>query len=208
LKFKIQRRFIGGSQMPEIFAKIPHERIGVLIGPNGETKREIERALNVSLEIDSETGDVIISLNENSDDPSSLFRARDVVLAIGRGFSPQRAFKLLQDEDSMLTIIDLREIFGRSKSDIIRVKGRIIGKEGKTRKIIEECTETYISVYGHTISIIGGVEGSEIAREAIMMLINGSQHATVYRFLQRKRHELKRRRLELWEGRPLIPEKY
>lgn len=194
--------------MAQLFVKIPKERIGVLIGPNGKVKREIEERLNVTLEIDSEAGDVTINLNKDSQDPSLLFRARDVVLAIARGFSPQRAFRLLQDDDMMLTVIDLREIFGRSKSDIRRVKGRIIGKDGKTRRIIEECTESYISVYGHTVSIIGGVEQSEIAREAIMMLIKGNQHATVYRFLQRKRHELKRRELELWEGRPLMPEGY
>ncbi len=194
--------------MPQLFVKIPKERIGVLIGQDGKTKREIEENLNVKLEVDSETGDVTINLNEDSTDPSQLFKARDIVLAIGRGFSPQRAFRLLHDEDVMLTIIDLREIFGRSKSDIRRVKGRIIGKEGKTRRIIEECTEAYISVYGHTVSIIGGVEQSEIAREAISMLIKGNQHATVYRFLQRKRHELKRRKLELWEGSSLIPKEY
>jgi len=194
--------------VPQLFVKIPKERIGVLIGPNGKVKREIEENLDVTLEIDSETGDVTISMNENAKDPSYLFKARDIVLAIGRGFSPQRAFRLLQDEDAMLTIINLRDIFGKSKSDIRRVKGRIIGKEGKTRRIIEECTDSYVSVYGHTVSIIGGVEQSEIAREAINMLIKGNQHATVYRFLQRKRGELKRRELELWEGRPLIPKKY
>lgn len=194
--------------MAQLFVKIPKERIGVLIGPDGKVKREIEKRLNVTLEIDSETGNVTINLNQDFPDPSQLFRARDVVLAIGRGFSPQRAFRLLQHEDMMLTVIDLRDIFGRSKSDIRRVKGRIIGKDGKTRRIIEECTESYVSVYGHTVSIIGGMEQSEIAREAIMMLIKGNQHATVYRFLQRKRHELKRRELELWEGRPLMPERY
>jgi len=194
--------------MSQLFVRIPRERIGVLIGPNGETKREIEENLNVRLEVDSGSGDVTINLNEESNDPFQLFRARDIVLAIGRGFSPQRAFRLLRNEDDMLTIIDLREIFGRSKSDIKRVKGRIIGKDGKTRRIIEESTETYISVYGHTVSIIGGVEESRIAREAIDMLIRGSQHAAVYKFLQRKRHELKKRKLELWEGRPLVPEKY
>jgi len=193
--------------VPQLFVKIPKERIGVLIGPNGKVKRGIEENLNVTLEIDSETGDVTINMNEDSKDPSLLFKARDMVLAIGRGFSPQRAFRLLQD-DAMLTIIDLRDIFGKSKSDIRRVKGRIIGKEGKTRRIIEEYTNSYVSVYGHTVSIIGGVEESEIAREAINMLIKGNQHATVYRFLQRKRGELKRRELELWEGRPLIPKKY
>ena len=158
--------------MPQLFVKIPKERIGVLIGPNGKVKRGIEENLNVTLEIDSETGDVTINMNEDSKDPSLLFKARDMVLAIGRGFSPQRAFRLLQD-DAMLTIIDLRDIFGKSKSDIRRVKGRIIGKEGKTRRIIEEYTNSYVSVYGHTVSIIGGVEESEIAREAINMLIKG-----------------------------------
>ena len=105
----------------------------------------------------------------------------------------------------MLTVIDLREIFGRSSSDIQRVKGRIIGKEGKTRKIIEELSEAVISVYGHTVSIIGGVEQAEIAREAVNMLIKGSQHVTVYRYLNRKRQELKKKRLELWEGSTLFP---
>ncbi|RJS85678.1 RNA-processing protein [Candidatus Bathyarchaeota archaeon] len=194
--------------MPQIFVKIPRERIGVLIGPDGETKREIEKNLNVRLEVDSGSGDVTINLNENSNDLFQLFRARDIVLAVGRGFSPQRAFRLLRNEDDMLTIIDLREIFGKNKSDIKRVKGRIIGRDGKTRRIIEESTETFISVYGHTVSIIGGIEESRIAKEAIEMLIRGSQHATVYRFLQRKRRELKKRDLELWEGRPLVPKRY
>jgi len=88
----------------------------------------------------------------------------------------------------------------RLSSDISRIKGRIIGREGKTRRIIEEMTGTRVSVYGHTVSMIGGIEQVDIAREAIKMLIKGNQHKTVYRFLQRKRHELKLRSLELWQS--------
>ena len=181
------------------FIKIPRERIGVLIGPKGSVKELIERRLNVELDIDSKTGDVEITLNGNAEDPSLLFRAKDVVRAIGRGFSPERAFKLLEDEDKVFEMIDLRDIFGRSQSNIKRVKGRIIGKDGKTRRIIEELTGALLSVYGDTVSIIGNIEQVETAREAVKMLIKGSQHRTVYKFLQRKRHELKKRRLELWE---------
>jgi len=181
------------------FIKIPKERIGVLIGPKGSVKELIERRLNVELDIDSKTGDVEITLNEDAEDPSLLFRAKDVVRAIGRGFSPERAFKLLEDEDKVFEMIDLRDIFGRSQSNIKRVKGRIIGKDGKTRRIIEELTGALVSVYGDTVSIIGNIEQVETAREAVKMLIKGSQHRTVYKFLQRKRHELKKRRLELWE---------
>jgi ribosomal RNA assembly protein len=71
--------------------------------------------------------------------------------------------------------------------------------DGKTRKIIEELTDANICVYGHTISIIGNIEQAQAAREAIQMLINGSQHSTVYRYLHRKRRQLKKKMLELWE---------
>lgn len=183
------------------FLKIPKERVGVLVGPEGKTKKNIEKMLSVELQIDSETGDVTLLLAENAD-PSLLFRAKDVVTAIGRGFSPEHAFRLIRNEDAMLDVIDLRTVFGRSESDIKRVKGRIIGMNGKTRRIIEELTDTNIAVYGYTVSIIGDVEEIEAAREAIQMLVKGSLHSTVYRFLHRKRRELKKRMLQLWEKPP------
>lgn len=138
-------------------------------------------------------------MDPNAQDPSLLFRAKEVITAIGRGFSPERAFRLLKSEDTMLNVIDLRQIVGKSPAGIQRLKGRIIGREGKTRRIIEELTEADISVYGHTVSIIGNFDQTDAAREAILMLIKGSQHSTVYRFLQRKRQKLKRKKLELWE---------
>jgi len=189
----------------QLFARIPRERIGVLIGANGSVKEYIERKLPVKLDINSETGDVIITLKEGTEDPSLLFKAKDVVLAIGRGFSPERAFRLLDEEDCILEIIDLRSILGRSESALKRIKGRIIGRDGKTRAIIEEMSGALVSVYGHTVAIIGDFDQVNVAREAVNMLINGSEHASVYRFLQRKRQEIKRRRFELWEGSSLLP---
>lgn len=181
------------------FIKIPKERIGVLIGPDGDTKKGLEKALSVELEIDSEAGDVTITLAKNAEDPSLLLRAKDVINAIGRGFSPDHAFRLVKNEDALLDVIDLRTTFGRSEADIKRVKGRIIGMNGKTRQLIEELTDTNVAVYGHTISIIGEVEQAQIAREAIQMLVRGSMHGTVYRFLHRKRRDLKKKKLQLWE---------
>jgi len=181
------------------FLKIPRERIGALVGLDGATKKYIGKRLSVELQIDSETGGVTIMLIENAEDPSSLFKAKEVVNAIGRGFSPERAFRLIHDEEAVLDVLDLRDVFGRSESDIRRVKGRIIGMEGKTRRVIEELTETDVSIYGHSVAIIGNIEQVQAARGAVQMLIKGSLHSTVYRFLHRKRRELKKRMLELWE---------
>lgn len=181
------------------FLKIPKERVGVLIGPEGRTKKSIEEKLSVELQIDSDAGDVTIMMAEKAADPSALFRAKDVITALGRGFSPEHAFRLIRDEEAMLEVVDLRSVFGKSDADIKRVQGRIIGMNGKTRRIIEELTDTSVSVYGHTVSIIGTLEQVQVAREAIEMLVKGSMHGTVYRFLHRKRRELRKKMLELWE---------
>lgn len=181
------------------FIKIPKERVGVLIGPEGRTKKSIEEKLSVELQIDSDAGDVTITMAEKATDPSMLFKAKDVITALGRGFSPEHAFRLIRDEDAILDVIDLRGVFGKSEADIKRVKGRIIGMNGKTRTIIEELTDTSVAVFGHTIAIIGTIEQVQVAREAIEMLIRGSMHGTVYRFLHGKRRELKKKKLEIWE---------
>jgi len=181
------------------FVRIPKERIGVLVGPEGKVKSYIEEKLNVELQMESDEGNVTILLTEKTPDPSLVFRAKDVVTAIGRGFAPDQAFRLVRDEEAIFDMIDLRIIFGRSESDIKRVKGRIIGMNGRTRRTIEELTSTEVVVYGHTVGIIGTFDQANAARGAIQMLIDGSQHHTVYRFLANKRRELKKRSLELWQ---------
>jgi ribosomal RNA assembly protein len=184
---------------PSSFVRIPKERVGVLIGPEGKVKHDIEERLRVKLEIESEGGGVEIILPENAPDPTIIFRAKDVITAIGRGFSPDEAFRLIRNEDAVFDFIDLRIIFGRSESDIRRVKSRIIGMNGKTRRTIEELTEADVVIYGHTVGLIGTFEQVDAARNAVQMIIQGSEHHTVYAFLQKKRRELKKQELELWE---------
>jgi ribosomal RNA assembly protein len=184
---------------PSSFVRIPKERVGVLVGADGKVKSYIEEKLGVKLEVESDSGGVTAVLNDEATDPSLLFRAKDVVTAIGRGFTPEDALRLIRDDDAIFDLVDLRDTFGRSESDIKRVKGRIIGMNGKTRRLIEELTNADVVVYGHTIGIIGTFEQANVARNAVQMLIDGSQHHTVYRFLQRKRSELKKQMLELWE---------
>lgn len=150
--------------------------------------------------IESNAGGVTINLTENNKDPSTLFTSKNIVLAIGRGFSPEQAFRLIRYDNEIFDYIDLRSIFGRSDSDIRRIKGRIIGSTGKTRRLIEELTEVSLVIYGHTIGLIGTFEQVDIARNAIQMIINGSQHTSVYKYLQRKRSELKKGKINLWKS--------
>jgi ribosomal RNA assembly protein len=185
----------------DTFVRIPKERVGILIGPEGKVKQYIEEKLQVKLDVDSE-GSITIMLSEKATDSSLLLKAKDVVTAIGRGFTPEVTFRLIRNEDEIFDLIDLRVIFGRSESDIKRIKGRIIGADGKTRKLIEELTEADVVVYGHTVGLIGSFEQVDTAHNAVQMIIEGCQHHTVYNYLQKKRTELKKQKLELWEKPP------
>jgi len=186
---------------------IPRERVGVLVGPRGAVKSTIEGKLFVDLKIDSPSGSVEIGVNPDAPDPSGALQAKDVVLAIGRGFSPERAFRLF-NEDITLDIIDLHDFFGKNEAEIRRIDGRIIGREGKTRRIIEELTGASISVSGHTVSIIGSYESIAMAKDALEKLIKGRQHETVYKFLKRRRQEVKKEKaLGLWENQVPVAKK-
>ena len=199
---RLSSRLLDDMSKPSVFVRIPKERVGVLVGADGRVKRHIEEKLGVKLEVESDAGGVTVTLKDEVTDPSLLFKAKDVVTAIGRGFAPEQALRLIRDEEAIFDLMDLRDTFGRSESDIKRVKGRIIGMDGKTRRLIEELTSADVVVYGHTVGIIGNFEQVNAARSAVQMLIDGSQHHTVYRFLQRKRSELKKQMLELWEKPP------
>ncbi|MCI4433853.1 MAG: RNA-processing protein [Thermoplasmata archaeon] len=170
------------------YQMIPKSRIGVLIGKNGETRESIERTTGVKLRIDSESGEV--EIDDTNADPFQALKAEDVVKAIGRGFSPKRAFRLFE-EDVIIEIIDLKDYYGKKENRIRIARGRIIGTDGKARRTIEDFTGTYISVYGNTVAIIGPYEGMEIARKSIEMLLQGSKHSTIYRFLAEKRREMR-----------------
>lgn len=164
---------------------IPRERVGVLIGPEGSVKKRIEEVLGVRLRVDSASGGVVIELAkppEEGGDPVALFKARDVVQAIGRGFSPERAFKLFED-GVILSIVDITDYVKRSRNNLVRVRARLIGRQGKTRRIIEETTHTYISIYGDTVAIIGDEEDVRAAEEAVIAIIKGAPHSAVYKML-------------------------
>jgi len=169
--------------------KIPAERVGVLIGTKGSTKARIEKLSGVKLSIDSEEGDVEVD-STHAQDPAISLAVCNVVTAIGRGFSPQRAIKLLQDE-YYLELLDIRDYVGKKQDHVIRMRSRLIGTRGKTRAIIEELTGAYVSVYGNTVGVIGDTFQLAVAMKALEMLLEGSEHKAVYHFLERGSAKLK-----------------
>ena len=169
--------------------KVPRERIAVLIGVKGDIKQKIEEDTDTKLFIDSKEGDVRLT----GEDSLGLFSAREIIKAIARGFSPDIALLLLKN-DYAFELLNTGDYAGKSQKSATRLKGRVIGTEGKTRKRLEEITETHISVYGKTIGIVGEVETVMLARRAVESLLAGATHTSVYRWLEKKKKELERNR--------------
>ena len=179
--------------MPETdYLKIPQNRVGALIGKNGDVKKSIEELTGTVLDIDSDDGTVYITPHEDMEDPLGVWNANHIVKAIARGFNPDVAMKLIHD-DIYLEVMKLPLYIGKSKKALARYKGRIIGTNGKTRELITELADVDMAVYGKTVSLIGEMENILVAKEAIEMILNGSRHKSVYSFLENKKETLKLR---------------
>ncbi|MEM2020839.1 MAG: KH domain-containing protein [Zestosphaera sp.] len=185
--------------LTRIYLSVRPERLGVLIGEGGKCLRELENRTQSLITVDSVNSNVVIEAATLRTPADMLLRASDFIKAIDAGFNPERAGRLLEG-DSILIVINLKNSVGDTLNRLHRVKSRIIGEDGRVRTNIEQLTGTYISVYDDMVGIIGDYEGAYLAREAIEMLIQGREHSTVYRFLTRKAHELKRKRItEYWK---------
>ena len=172
--------------MEEIFEiiLIDLDRIPILIGKNGEVKKNLEEKFKCSIEINSKTGEIKVS----GFDGGEIFNLKNIIEAINLGHNPKDALKIF-DENFVLDYIDVNSKVRDSKRLKI-VIGRIIGKNGSTRKLIEDLTKCSISVKDHFVSFIGPYENTHLIHRALEMLINGSSHKTFYNFLEKNREKM------------------
>ena len=170
--------------------RVPQDRVGAIIGPKGSTKRMIQKISGIKIDIDTEEGEVLIHDEAELADPLMALNIMDVIKAIGRGFSPEKAFRLFED-DEYLEIVDLKEFVGGRNNQLTRIRGRLIGQNGKTRRIIEDLTGVDMVIYGNTVGLIGSSVSLPVAKHAIELILNGSEHATVYHYLESQRPRLR-----------------
>ncbi|HLD41840.1 MAG TPA: KH domain-containing protein [archaeon] len=156
-----------------ILVSIPQERKAVLIGKDGQAKVQIEKKTGTRIRISEEV--------EIKGDWETETKAAEVIKAIGRGFAPTKALRLLQGEN----ILDVISLKG-SPNTIKRLMSRVIGTGGKAKKNIEKLCQVSISIYGKTVSIIGNQKQVQLARTAIEMLISGRMHSYVWRHLEKE----------------------
>ncbi len=135
--------------------------------------KQVEKACHCKVAI-ADDGTVEIS----SKDAFEEFNARNIVQAFGRGFDIEVALTLT-NPDVYFRAIDLGQVEHR-KERIRQLKARIIGIGGKAKHYMESVSGSHISIYGDTVSMIGGISQIAEAETAINTIIDGGTHKTAY----------------------------
>ncbi|MBI2043550.1 RNA-processing protein [Candidatus Pacearchaeota archaeon] len=144
-----------------------------------KNKRTLEKELNVKI---TNSGKEISISGESVDE----YVAEKVIDAINLGFPLSVALEI-KSEDFTFEVINIKDYTKRK--DMGAIKARIIGKEGKTLRTLNNLTDCNFEILGHEVGIIGDSENIEAARQAIISLIQGAKQANVYAYLE-KHHPL------------------
>jgi len=144
-----------------------------------KNKKKLEKELNVK--IINKGKELFIESN-----PEDEYQTERVIDALDFGFPFSTAMSI-KKEDLMFEIIKIKE--HTKRKDLNVIKGRIIGKKGKTLKILCELTKCNFEVKNNCVGIIGEPEYIKNAQDSIIFLIKGKKQANVYKFLEK--HQVK-----------------
>ena len=144
-----------------------------------KNKKRLEKELNVKI---TNSGKEVSVSGDSVDE----YIAEKVIESLNLGF-PLSIALLIKEEDYTFEILNIKDY--TRKKNFLSIRARIIGKEGRTLRTLNNLTDCNFEVLGHEVGIIGGAENIESARQAIISLIQGGKQANVYAYLE-KHHPL------------------
>ena len=150
-------------------------------------KKKIEKDLEIKIK--EEKNEIIIE----GDDAYNEYLGRNILEATDMGFKVEDSLMLL-NEDHMFEQIKIRDHARPSRVNTVR--GRVIGREGKAKKVVEDLTGCSIVIHDNIIGIIGKTENVDLASRAVKSIMKGSPHSSVYTLLEKSQSRLKEAKRE------------
>ena len=144
-----------------------------------KNKKRLEKELNVKI---TNSGKEVSVSGDSVDE----YIAEKVIESLNLGF-PLSIALLIKEEDYTFEVLNIKDY--TRKKNFLSIRARIIGKEGRTLRTLNNLTDCNFEVLGHEVGIIGDAENIESARQAIISLIQGAKQANVYAYLE-KHHPL------------------
>jgi ribosomal RNA assembly protein len=144
-----------------------------------KSKENLETELNVNIDIRGK--EIYITGT-----PEDEYTAEKVIEALDFGFPFANALQI-KKEDILFEILNIKECTPQKNFE--RIRGRIIGKDGKALQTICNLSECHIELSGNKLGIIGPAENIRNVEEACKLLVKGTKHANVYAYLEKHRIE-------------------
>jgi len=144
--------------------------------------REIESKIKVKVHF---SGDKAF-INGNAVDEFTAFK---IMRAFDFGFDIGDAM-LLKNDDFCLEFICIKE--HTKRKNLKDVRARVIGKNGRAKKTIENLTGSVIAVKNNAVGIICDSEHLDSAIQSICSLIQGAKHGNVFSYLEKQNAGLKK----------------
>lgn len=143
-----------------------------------KNRKKLEEILNVKI---NNSGNEVSIEGE----PHEEYIAEKVIDALNFGFPYSTAISI-KTEDKIFETINIKEY---AKGNLERVRGRIIGKNGRVLKNLTNLTDCDLELKDNHIAIIGKDEEIERTIKAIISLLYGTKHSAVYGMLEKADRE-------------------
>lgn len=118
----------------------------------------------------------------------------NVLKAVFMGFDYSEAIRLFNEPMTRFELINIKDKT-RNYKEFKRQKGRVIGENGKAKRVMSDLTDASIQVHGDKVGILGDMNDAMKAREAVMKILDGSPHSHVYNTLEKYKRRKNRKRL-------------
>lgn len=130
---------------------------------------------------------IVVNENENiqvqNEDSVVESDVSEAIRSLSMGFEYREAIQLVENPEARLREINMKD-YTRNEKDFRRQKGRVIGKNGKARRVISDLANVSIKIVRDVVGIIGKVNDVLKAREAVIKILNGTPHSYIYKNLE------------------------
>lgn len=153
-----------------------------------ENVRKVKKAVpkiegKLKIHINVVNGKAVIKGSEVNE-----FLVGEIVRAVDFGFHVDDAL-LLKSEEYILKFVEISEHTRRKNMGDVRA--RLIGREGKAKRNIENLTGSVLVVGQGRVGVLSHIDRVEMTIQAVVSLIQGSKHGNVFAYLEKQNANLK-----------------
>ncbi|KAL2944765.1 RNA-binding protein pno1 [Bienertia sinuspersici] len=168
---------LDGTEIQYRFIPVPQHRYAPLKKSwKTDIYEPIRNDMKIDIRINLKARQVELKTMPHTPDISNLDKCHSYVEAFMAGFDAEQIKDtFLKYDHFYLSTFNMNDVKRSLKGDhLARAIGRVCGKGGRTKFMIENATKTRIVVAAENVHIVGSFEGIKVAKDCVCRLVLGS----------------------------------